>query len=368
MQTSPGGGMADYTQLSAPSAFANEIAQRDPQFLPYAGGVRIRHSEKHCNVAAKNEMYALRVHPKSIKFLAGISEHFTNFRINKWEVRYAPRASTSVGVSVYMAPCYSSDIPVVKGGSSNLLLGRPLIDLSGLPGSRQFAAWAEGKVGWMATRATRSVFKLLNIVGAASPGGGANSLQEEAKTPGYVLCVVDADGSDTGTGSLWVDYDVTLIDPMAPGLGGVSYYKAETDGSALALQTARVSGASDSYLPYGNSIQFLVPGVYTVVISIDGTSTPLQDYDGHLIYDINDIDVTSARLLPVFDISSSAYDAALNPASYGVAAGTTTRSSLTFYVEMQYGDSIQIDNVTSGTLATTVVNISRGAPPLLLRA
>jgi hypothetical protein len=362
----PSGGNAQV----APSAYNREVMYRDAKFENIPGGIRITHSER---IMANSYVYAngitreFDVHPRTLKFLGGIAEHYMNFRIRKFDARYAPKAATDIGQEVKIAPWYTSESSLKS--QTTLTAGLPLVDLSVLPGSKQFAAWAENKVSWLAARAVRSTFKLFNIRGVRTNDASyVDNTDAEAKLPGKILVEGSSDGgTNAALGSIWIDYSVDLLDPVAPFFGGASFWSASTDGAALSLHTAKCSGDMDAFVAQGNTVTFLRPGTYTVCIVHFGSS-PLPDADGHTITDGYGTAVTSLRWVPRYDVSDAAYVSTTNSSLAGYNAGASTASVQVFYVQMEVGDTLYIDDVTSGTISGTNVSITPGCPPTHFQA
>jgi hypothetical protein len=352
------------TGAVAPGAFASNVIARDPVVKPIPGGVRVTHMERALSVncaADKVKYERIEVSPRNLPWIKGFSHHFQNFRVVKFHVHSAPVASTSSGTRIVMSPYYSSSVPYVAVPGAN---DKALVDFGTLPGAKQFAGWAEAKVAWLASRAVRQTFKLFNI--RAAPQALTEIQATEDETPGYVIIELNSPGTAQHVADMWVEYTFDLIDPMVQP-NGAAIYSASTTSSNLALEAcAKASGFLGNYRFYGNTITFNCSGFYTLIIAQEGTD-PLPDYDGHTVADGVGNDVTTARLISAWDVSSVTLDTVMDSADFALQAESSTRAIQVLFLDVRGGDVLTIDALTSGTLTSTTIHLLPTAPGIPLR-
>jgi hypothetical protein len=350
-----------------PAAYSAAVYNGQPRFRAIPNGIQITHAERlHEGIKDGVPAVALRVGPGSLKFLSGISHHFQAFRIRKWEVAWVPRSGTDKAGRVTMAPWYSSES--MLDDSVSPVCGNPIVDMSTLPGAREFAKWAPNKVGWLAERATRQVFKLIGFKSIADLDGTGNYDQDESRVPGYMVVEASAsEGESVAVGNLWVHYTIDLLDQYGGSGKGLAIQSVSTDDAALALQSARISGDITDFVLRGNGITFLSPGYYTVTLTQNGTS-PVEDNDGHLITDAYGDDVTTTRMMSVYDTSDAAIATTANGSQKSQEYTlSSTRVVHVMRFSTEYGDTLTIDALTSGSVTSTYINISKGSPPICFR-
>jgi hypothetical protein len=332
---------------------------KQPKFLALPNGVRVSHCER-IRGAEKSDgvVHSVRVHPDSTKFAKGLGKHFQQFRIRHFHIRWVPKTGTDSKGTVSVAPYYDSEDPT--GGKST----NAIFDISTLPGSKEFAIWATGKASWLATQASRAVFRNvgLNVFRAAGLNNQATQY-DESKIPGYLLYKVDPGADEAAiSGSWWVEYEFDFHDPIATDhKDQVTFYSTSTDGGALALESAAKSGNDEMVYVEQNVITFHYSGNYTLIIVQNGTSLA-TDNDGHLIYDKHGDDVTSLRVAPVFDASAQTLAAATNSGSQLLCATEGTRAVSMFFLNIEAGDRFVVDDLSSGTLAGTRIFLQSGGP------
>jgi hypothetical protein len=345
----------------APAAYSKLLNRGQPRLTSIPNGLRVVHAERLvADLKAGDSHYSYRVSPKSFDWIGGLSDHFQQFRVKKFDFYFVPKVGTSINATVTMAPYYEAANPYPQRSSNSVL-----VEIASLPGVTSFAAWSEGKAAWLARNAVRSTFRLLGITGPKSAGGNVGD--DESKQPGYALVHVSADGSSTKVGDLWVEYEFELLGPVKSLGFGLALYSASTDDTDLALQSAWAAGNVDDFTLSGNTITFYRPGPYTVAIVQTATS-PVQDTDGHLVYDQNDDDVTSDRMVPTYDVSAAGYIATPNTSSLIYETASSTVAMQAFGLRVQYGDYLVIDALTSGSsLTSTKISVSYGAPTAFVK-
>jgi hypothetical protein len=304
------------------------------------------------NCAADKVKYErIEVSPRNLPWIKGFSHHFQNFRVVKFHVHSAPVASTSSGTRIVMSPYYSSAVPYTSVPNGH---DKALVDFGTLPGAKQFAGWAEAKVAWLASRAVRQTFKLFNIRSAPQALSDVQATEDE--TPGYVIIELNSPGTAQHVADMWVEYTFDLIDPMVQP-NGAMVYSASTTSSALALEScSQAAGFLGNYQFSGNTITFNCSGFYTVIISQEGTD-PLPDYDGHTIADGVGNDVTAARLISTWDVTSGVLDTSMDSSDHSLSAATSTRAIQVMFLDVRGGDVLTIDALTSGTLTNTSIHL-----------
>jgi hypothetical protein len=262
-----------------------------------------------------------------------------------------------------MAPSYDSDPGLSPFGNIDSLQS---FYLDTLPGAQELAGWMEGKVQWLASKAVRSTFKFFGVRGPRSATDLDAASSDEARIPGHII-VQTRGGSTAGDiGYYWVDYTVVLLDPQVR-VGGFGLEKAATDPSALALSSGFVVGDTSSVALSGNQIAFARTGFFTIVIQYTGTD-PLPDHDGHTITDAYGTDAKSSRLVPAYDVSDGTFDSAMAFGDQALNTASSTVSQEIIFLQVEIGDVLTIDNVTSGTTTRAKILVIEGGLTMMPRA
>lgn len=348
---------------SQPAAKGQSMGMGGPLYLPAPGGVRIRHSEPLSEVwslqdAEVNTSFV--VNPQTLSWLAGVSEHFQQFVIKKWDVRYVPRVGTNTSGSVSIAPYYLMDNPIPPPTATTPFLGG---FLGSLPGMKQFASWASEKIGWIAAKASREIFVALGILNNTNKAAlTQNNQYDEAQIPGYVLLNVSQSAVETRFGDLWVDYDVELLQPRQ---SNPTYLSAlsTTAAATLSLNTAApLMGNYQALRPVGsNDIQCLRPGYYTLVYAATGTS-PVMASAFATVVDIYGRTMTASRLVATLDASANAFVAPANTSAYDIILAGSGSVIAVAYFRLAYGDIVSLANLNSGSISQLRFSMFAGAP------
>jgi hypothetical protein len=348
----------------AVSAYSQNVLVKQPKFSSVPNGISVAHTEKiMASVSSDNTVHAIRVHPDSTMYAAGIGHHFQQFRVKRFDLHYVPKGGTSTKGTVTLAPYYDADDP-----AGDVPTTSGVVDISTLPGATQFANWATGRAGWLARNASRAVFRNLGLMTVHGEGSSVQDMiNDESKTPGWIIYQVSRSSDSQGeVGSLWCGYEFEFLDPIvAPGKMALSIESGSTSSSALALHTANFVGDPTSFKLKGNTITFRSPGWYTVIIVQDGTD-PVIDDDGHLITDVSGTDVTADRLTKIYDTSAQTLSTPASSASQQAYAADSGTALQCLFLHVQMGDVLTIDALTGGTLTSTRVHIVRGTAPFAL--
>jgi hypothetical protein len=333
---------------------------RDPVIKQVPGGVRLSHREKFNRVVMNGEDRKIPVTPFVGEFVRNFAMSFSNWRVEKFEVFFVPKAGSNTSGSIIAAPVYNSVNPIKLESNAK---AKSIWKLDQMSGATSFAAWMEGAASFVAARAVRTTFKTLGLTGSIQTlvdGVGARD-SDESLIPGYILYSPD-DKSDVAASDIWIDYTFVFIDPVAQQLG-VSYHSASTDSSALALETAKATGWTHGYVLNGNSVQFQYPGHYTVTLSYTG-STPNIDTDGHSLVDDLGNDITAEVVVPAFDITSNAFDTVMDADDQATSNGSVQTLALK---DIKPGDMLTLDSLVTGTMTGMTLSIIPHGHVLVLR-
>jgi hypothetical protein len=363
------------SSVSAPKAISQTLMSGRPRYQATANGLIVSHSEKFFSVDVADTgftNYTKQVKPYSFPWLQNIAGEYQHFKIRKINFHYRPRVGTEVGGTVVMAPYYDAQNPWVIYGAN----GEGFLEfLTSLPGAKQFANWAADSVGFLASNLVRGIFRIIGVNTVPGASAPTDAGYDEAIIPGYicVVCSPRSDGATTSNGyttagDIWVDYTVELIAPRGPrNVKGVSIRSTSSTGAALALQSSPMSGNTGFVRPSGtNTLTFEAPGMYCVIKLQTGT-TLAMDIDGDIIYDQFNNDVTDARLHNHYDVSAAALSDSNDVSSYDMWGSDGDRIMQAYFVDAQAGDKLIIDAPLSGTLATTMLQVFRCDPAVVVR-
>jgi len=180
---------------------------------------------------------------------------------------------------------------------------------------------------------------------------------DEANTPGLLLIGIQSATANAVIGTVWVEYCVDLYSPNMPtGGAGLSLYSSSTDSSDLALQTGAASGMLALFPRQNNSIKFMRPGSYSVYIVYSGTN-PVPDDDGHILYN----EFGDAKPSFSYGANTQAGVMSFNGdslVSSGLSVVSSAEAANFFVVHVDSGDVLELDALTSGTLASTRIIIT----------
>lgn len=318
-----------------------------------------------------NRAFAIKMAPHSFAWLGQIAGGFEEYKWQKLECRYNPRVGVNESGAVSLGPIYSNRLGPVGSntGAANdwahyLRWIKNLTDGVTIPpgGAPEIA----GNIAKFAVeKFTRKAFLVAGLVslhsGAQGQNLGASSADGDAAyTPGY-LVIGSEEGSVTEgsmLGEIYVHYKVRLSRPTSANSGnGIQLVSSSTDGAALALHApAVIGGHLDNYVLRGNTVQFLRPGVYDVYLEQTGTS-PVQDTDGHTVADY----FGNAKSDEAFGVRFSA-DAltqeAQSVSNFVRGTNSSTKAVQAFRLAVEIGDVLTIDDLTSGSLTSTYININ----------
>jgi hypothetical protein len=331
-----------------------------PKMKSIPGGICVSHIEPLAHVSGNGNLAVRAVIPGHLAWLWQQAQDFERIKFNKWVAKYVPEGTIDNGAYVTIAPIYDAgamDMYQLQSGVepnfADGLLKRRF-------GAKTFAGWAENSVAWLAKHATRQLFRMTGGLSAPTTNysGMLAKQADESVVPGYIAWVGTLpSGASTVIGEIFIEYEVELTNPAPAGLRGLSVASASTAGESLLLATpSGVTGDLMSYTLAGNRIHFNRAGYYTVIIMQEGT-TIVMDNDGHTIYDEAGNDVTTKRLLPDYDLTTSLYSghSTTTQPMYSASGGTSQIQVLS--LNLNSGDYLLIDDNTSGTLAKTYIQV-----------
>jgi hypothetical protein len=358
----------------APGQFAARMTVREPVMKPIKGGIAVIHAERLHEVRADNGLHTWRVTPNTLPWLSKIAEHFTNFRVIACKMTYAPKAKTDSGISMTLAPYYGTEDPVYSVPGTAGAAGNGLFSFLGaLPGVREFAGWAADAAGFAVGNLVRSSFRVAGI-DPVNTSTSSLPVFDESTIPGYFVWQA-YDPAYTGiasqvqlAGDLWVEYHFHLLGPRTNAASGLAVRSTSIDSASLQLQTSLKAGASRSFILSGNTVKFLIPGNYTIVLLWSKNSgSPVPDYSGHVIYDDYGVDVTTQRLANVYDTSSSTYMAASDSSQAQFNVPGTDGAIQVIPMSVAYNDVFVISALSSGSIVSTSVHVIPGSVPWVIR-
>jgi len=190
-----------------------------PKYVPSQEGFRVRNTELCGSVGASllttfEILTRKRLNPGSqntFPWLSTIAGSFEFYRFNSLRFRYAPRVGTSTLGNIVVATDYDSADTVPVGEQQ----------MSAMKGAEEFAVWQQ----WTHVCPAH----LLNRLYKAHPNMDDSrfaSTSQDQKTIDAGQLFVGTDSVIGTLGKLWVDYDVTLINPQPvtlppPNAGGL---------------------------------------------------------------------------------------------------------------------------------------------------
>jgi hypothetical protein len=341
------------------------LANRTPRFQSIEGGVIVAHSQKIFDFeslgTSMEQKYRFNMNPRSLGWIAEVSEHFQHFVIREMVYRYVGTCSTGAGARVTMAPYYEPQVPTGLMDNPNAFKDF----VRDLPGVKEFAAWVSDAVGVAVSQFSRLVFRTVGLTSYRPRSvDSSNGDDIESVQPGQLLVSIfsGAVADDAPIGELWCDYVVELRGARPKTSAAVQFLSTSTDDAALALHTGSVVGDSSIARATGtNTIEVQRKGTYTLIIKRVGTN-PVEDIAGLSILDQQNNQQRSARLLDV--ISSGVFTATDTGDDFTLDVGSATEFVSVVFLRLELGDQIIIEALTSGTITSTAICLYAGAPDI----
>jgi len=195
-----------------------------PRFQSYGSGVVICHTEALTAIAPTSTTFAktaIAMIPANFPWLKGIANSFSKFRYRKLRVHYLTQTSTATPGRIAMSWGYDAkDIPATNISQIISTYGSTFGPVwsgsGGFDSSRPFSTSTGMHTDLDVKKAEKPYYPFINQVGF---DGIADEHDKNQYCPAYLF--VGHEGAPAGTiGSLYVSYEVELVEPIASELQG----------------------------------------------------------------------------------------------------------------------------------------------------
>jgi len=251
----------------APVAKATVIANQGPS-TSYSkdGSIRVAHRECLGELSSSSSAFAIlktvNINPglvATFPFLSGIAQRYDKYRIHKLKFYFETESSTAATGSLMMTFDYNAldAAPVTK------------VAMMAYTGAVKTVPWLDACC----------VFRTSELLGDLwIRTGGIGTADLKTYDPAtFYIAVSGLNGTNSLSGDLWVEYDITLKDPSEANYP-VGFYASATSPTTSALFGTYPPTSYTGALPCswsGNTITFQVSGTYAIYLAATGTNTAL---------------------------------------------------------------------------------------------